>query len=451
MPGVTEFHVASALGLLWAVPFVGLLFSIAILPIVSAGHWSRNFPRWATFWTVAFLLPAVIARGGGPVGVVALGTLLHEYLPFILLLFALFVVTGGIHIGGSPRPSPALNTGILAIGTLLAGVIGTIGAPLLLIRPLMRINRGRRRQLHLYAFFIPLVANIGGALSPLGNPPLLVGYLAGVPFFWPLEHLWQPTLLVAGGLLATFYVVDRLAMRGQPPDARAALEAAAKFGIQGKVNLLLLPLVIATVLMSEFWPAAPTVHPATVPWNVANIAADLLYAILALVSIVATPRRARELNDFDWEPIIEVGILFAAIFITLIPVIGLIAAGLHGPLAPLVRDLVADGRPDNVLFYAATGLLSGFLDNTPTYLVFFNFAGGDPATLTTKLAVTLAAISAGASYFGALSYLGNAPNLMVKSMAKSHGVPMPSFFVYTGLATLITAPWFALVALLFFR
>jgi Na+/H+ antiporter NhaD/arsenite permease-like protein len=451
MPGATEFHVATDWALLWGLPFVGLLLTIAILPMVAGKHWPRHYPKWAAIWTAAFLLPAIVLHGPGAIIATLVATELHEYLPFILLLFALYVVTGGIHISGSPRPSAALNTGILAAGTLLAGVIGTIGAPLLLIRPLMRINRGRRNQAHLYAFFIPLVANIGGALSPLGNPPLLVGYLAGVPFLWPLKHLWAPTLVLSAGLLVTFFVVDGLMMRRPQPPPREVVEESAKFGVQGRINFVFLLLVIATVLIDDFWPTAPILHPDGVPWNVAELAGDLLYVVWALLSLAATPTRARELNDFDWEPIVEVAILFAAIFITLIPVIGIIAAGAHGPLAPLVHALMGDGKPDNLLFYGATGILSGFLDNTPTYLVFFHFAGGNPAVLTTTLAVTLGAISAAASYFGAISYLGNAPNLMVKSMAEAHGVRMPSFFAYTGFAILITGPWLALVALLFFR
>ncbi|MGH6989160.1 MAG: sodium:proton antiporter [Stellaceae bacterium] len=441
---------SGAWALLWGVPFVGLLLTIAFMPMVARTHWHRHYPKWVAIWTAAFLLPAAVAHGIGPMTAMVLGTVLHEYLPFILLLFALYVVTGGIHISGSPRPSPALNTGILAAGTLLASVIGTIGAPLLLVRPLMRINRGRRSQVHLYAFFIPLVANIGGALSPLGNPPLLVGYLAGVPFLWPLQHLWAPTLVLTAGLLVTFFFVDSLMMRRHQPPPRETTQETAKFGIQGKINFLFLVLVVATVLMNDFWPTAPTIHPDGVPWNIAEAVGDLLYLAWALLSLAVAPARARELNDFNWEPIVEVAILFAAIFITLIPVIGIIAAGVHGPVAPLVHALISDGHPNNLLFYVATGLLSGFLDNTPTYLVFFHFAGGDPAVLTTSLAVTLGAISAAASYFGAISYLGNAPNLMVKSMAEAHGVRMPSFFVYTGFAILITGPWFALVALLFF-
>ena len=429
MSGVTTFPVTSALGLLWVVPFLGLLLSIALLPSIASAHWLRRHGEWTLFWALAFLVPAAMTRGAGAVATVLGQTALHEYVPFILLLAALYVVTGGIQIRGTPRTGAGLNTGLLAAGTVLAGVIGTLAASLLLVRPLIRINRHRARRTHLFVFFIVLVSNVGGALSPSGNPPLLIGYLKGVPFLWPLEHLWLPTLVLSAGLLATFFILDHYLLRREPLFVREM----AKLGVGGVVNIPLLIGVVATVI------AAP------------EYVADALYVVFAGLSLWLTPANARRANDFAWGPIVEVAILFAGIFVTLIPAIGVIAAGPGGPASPLFAALIVDGAPNDLLFYAATGSLSAILDNAPTYLVFFDFAGGDAARLTGALTTTLAAISAGAAYFGALTYLGNAPNLVVKSLAEAHGVKMPSFFVFAGLAVLIAGPWYALVALLFFR
>ncbi|HEX4077834.1 MAG TPA: sodium:proton antiporter [Rhizomicrobium sp.] len=427
MSAVTQFPIVTTLGLVWALPFAGLLLSIALLPTVAAGHWLRRHGEWTAFWALALLVPAAIIRGAAPTGAMLGMTALHVYLPFILLLGALYIVTGGIHIAGTPRGGAGVNTALLALGTVLAGIVGTMGAALLLVRPLIRINRHRRRRAHLFVFFIVLVGNVGGALSPLGNPPLLLGYLAGVPFLWPLQHLWAPTLVLSAGLLATFYVLDRSFQGGAGPETVATLH------LSGLVNLPLLAALIATVVLAP------------------EYVADALYVAIAGLSLWLTPAAARRGNQFAWAPIAEIAILFAGIFITLIPVLGLIATGTHGPAAPLVTALMRGGAPNNLLFYGATGILSGFLDNAPTYLLFFDFAGGDAARLTGTLASTLAAISAGAMYFGALSYIGNAPNLMVKSLAEASGVRMPGFFAYTGLACLIAGPWYVLVAVLFFR
>jgi Na+/H+ antiporter NhaD/arsenite permease-like protein len=428
MSGVENFPVTSTLGVLWVLPFVGLLLSVALLPILTPAHWPRRRAEGTLFWALAFLVPAAILRGPLATLQVLTATVRYEYLPFILLLGALYVVTGGLHIGGTPRAGPVVNTALLALGTVLGGVIGTMAAALLLVRPLIRINRHRRRA-HPFLFFIVLVANVGGALSPLGNPPLLLGYLEGVPFFWPLRHLWLPTLVVSVGLLLVFFVLDLYLARA--PEHVA--EEAAKLSLRGSINLPLLAAIIAIVVLAP------------------QPIADVLYVAIALLSLWLTPTGARRANHFEWEPIVEVAVLFAGIFVTLIPALGAIAAGENGPAAPLVAALSAGGVPNNMLFYGVTGMLSAFLDNAPTYLLFFQFAGGDVARLTGPLAATLAAISAGAMYFGALSYLGSAPNLMVKSLAEASGVRMPGFFAFTGLACLIAGPWYVVIALLFFR
>ena len=380
-----------------------------------------------------------------------LGTALQHYLPFILLLGALFTVAGGLRVTGVPRGGPAVNTALLAVGGVLASFVGTTGAAMLMIRPLIRANRHRRHTAHIIIFLILLVANVGGALTPLGDPPIFLGFLAGVPFLWPLTHLWAPTLLVAGGLLASFYLLDRhFARRVQRADS-AVLPEIEKLGLEGAVNLLLLALIIVAVLLRGVWPAPPALSFRHVHWDVADIAGDALLLAAALLSLALTPRETRRRNEFDWEPMIEVAILFAGIFITIIPVMAMIAAGPAGPAAPLFDRLMSGGVPNDPLFYWATGLLSAVLDNAPTYLVFFGFAGGDAAHLVAGLPRTLAAISAAAAYFGALTYTGNAPNLLIKRLAEQQGVAMPNFFGYIGWAMACLLPWLLLAQLIFFR
>ncbi len=437
---------------LWAVPFLGLLLTIACAPLLAARQWHRHYPIWTALWSLAFLVPATGLDRPGMVFEVVLETVLQHYLPFILLLGALYTVAGGLRVTGVPHGGPAVNTALLAIGGVLASFVGTTGAAMLMIRPLIRANRHRRHGAHIIIFLILLVANVGGALTPLGNPPIFLGFLAGVPFLWPLTHLWAPTLLVAGGLLASFYALDRhFARRARRADP-AVLPEIEKLGLEGAVNLLLLALIIVAVLLRAFWAAPPGARRSSpaVGRRRRSSATSLLLAA-ALLSLALTPRETRRRNEFDWEPMIEVAILFAGIFITIIPVMAMIAAGPAGPAAPLFDRLMSGGVPNDPLFYWATGLLSAVLDNAPTYLVFFGFAGGDAAHLVAGLPRTLAAISAAAAYFGALTYTGNAPNLLIKRLAEQQGVAMPNFFGYIGWAMACLLPWLLLAQLIFFR
>jgi Na+/H+ antiporter NhaD/arsenite permease-like protein len=436
---------------LWAVPFLGLLLTIAGAPLLAVRHWHRHYPIWTALWSLAFLVPATGLDRPETVLEVLLETMLLHYLPFILLLGALFTVAGGLRVTGVPQGGPAVNTALLAIGAVLASFVGTTGAAMLMIRPLIRANRHRRYRAHIIVFLILLVANVGGALTPLGNPPIFLGFLAGVPFPWTLTHLWAPTLLMAGGLLASFYALDlyfvRRARRADP----AVLPEIEKLGLEGTVNLPLLALVIVAVLLRAFWPSPPALSLFQVRWDAAALVGDALLVAAALLSLALTPAETRRRNDFDWEPMIEVAILFGGIFITIIPVMAMIAAGPAGPAAPLFDRLMSGGVPNDPLFYWATGLLSAVLDNAPTYLVFFGFAGGDAGRLIADLPRTLAAISAAAAFFGALTYTGNAPNLLIKRLAEQQGVAMPDFFRYIGWAVACMLPWLLLAQLIFFR
>ena len=352
--------------------------------------------------------------------------MLAEYMSFIILLFSLYTVAGGLLITGHLGGRPWSNAGVLAFGTLMASVVGTTGAAMILVRPLIRANAARAHNVHVVVFFIVLVANIGGALSPLGDPPLFVGFLRGVDFFWPARHLWRETLLAAALVLALFVALDLWFARAEAAPARAE-----KIGLHGLVNVPLIAAIIGAILLSAAWQPGIELNVYGTHVALQNLARDGALIVIALASLWLTPNEHRAANDFTWEPIREVAKLFAGIFVCIIPVLAMLEAGRHGPFAGLLAAVTAhDGSPHELAYFWLTGLLSAFLDNAPTYLVFFQLAGGDAAELMGKLAPTLAAISMGAVYMGALTYIGNAPNFMVAAIANERGVKMPSFFAY---------------------
>lgn len=420
----------SQLTLFWALPFAGILLSIALFPLIAPSFWHHHYGKIAGFWALAFLLPFALLQGGaGGAGHIVLEVALHEYLPFTILLLSLFVIAGGVRITGNLHGSPSLNTGILAAGTVLASWMGTTGAAMLLIRPLIRANDNRRHNVHVVVFFIFLVANVGGALTPLGDPPLFLGFLNGVRFFWTMEALFVPTLLLSAILLGAFYLLDRHLYikegitRDPTPDTT--------IGLEGGINIMLLPGVVGAVLLSGTWNPGWSFDIAGVELKPQNLARDLLLLGLAGLSLLLTAKSTRQGNDFTWEPILEVAKLFAGIFLTIVPVIAILRAGENGALHDLIALATGpDGGPRDEMYFWLTGMLSAFLDNAPTYLVFFHMAGGDAPTLMGAMASTLLAISMGAVYMGALTYIGNAPNFMVKAIAEQSGVRMPSFFGY---------------------
>lgn len=437
-----------SLGAAWAIPFIGVLLSIALGPILIPRLWHHHYGKIAAGWAAATVL-ALLAHGGVAV---TIDTLLHtlclEYIPFVLLLLALFTVTGGLRLEGPFTGTPSSNTALLAAGTALASVTGTTGAAMFLVRPLIRANAWRRRRQHTMVFFIFLVANIGGSLTPLGDPPLFLGFLKGVPFFWPTEHLLLPLLVCAAVLLPAYYLIDSAFMRGEEPPGKAA---RTPLRLDGRINLPLLALILLAVLASGVWSGgvAFAAHGVVLTWGA--VGRDLALVTVALASWLLTPQATRAANDFTWAPMAEVAKLFAAIFITIVPVIAMLRAAEEGAFAPVVALVSeADGTPNEAAHFWATGLLSSFLDNAPTYLVFFNLAGGDPAVLTTGLVTTLTAISAGAVFMGANTYIGNAPNFMVRAIAEEMGVRMPTFFGYMLWSGALLLPTFALVTVLFF-
>ncbi len=434
--------------LVWGVPFVGLVLTIAASPSIAPAFWSRHYGKVVLLWALAFVVPDIVQRGWRVSGGNLVATAIDEYIPFVLLLATLYIISGGLRISGAPRGTPAVNTAMLGLGTLLAGAIGTPGASLLMLRPMIRANRHRQRTTHVYVFYILLVANIGGAFSPIGNAPLFLGYLKGVPFFWPSVHIALPTITIAAGLLASFYALEHYLRRGVRDEH--TLAEIEKLGLEGGINLFLLAAAVAAIMLRVFFPETVEFTIFGVPWNVVDAVSDLMLFAIGLASFALTKPGVRRANDFAWAPLVEVTILFAAIFVTLIPLTAMMAAGDAGPMKPLFERAFVNGVPDNALFYRATGILSAILDNAPTYLVFFGLAGNDAARLVGPLAKTLAAISAGACFYGGLTYLGNAPNLMVRAVVESHGVRMPSFLGYMVWAAVCLVPWLLFVEAIYF-
>ncbi len=422
---------------LWGVvPFGLMLLCIAVLPLVAAHWWEHN--RNKALLSAALGTPVAVSMGVLDLSV--LGHTTHEYLAFILLLGALFVIAGGIVVRGTLAGTPGLNTALLSIGAVLASFIGTTGASMLLIRPLLRANSVRRRRVHVVVFFIFVVSNAGGLLTPLGDPPLFLGFLRGVPFLWTM-HLVPEWAFVNGILLALFYVVDSTVFRREDIETPGDLDEKAvahkvPLALVGKRNFLYLAGVVLVLLASGSL---------RLPTGVQE--AGML--LMAVLSWVTTPKPLRKENGFTWHPIVEVAVVFAGIFATMIPALQILNA--RG------SEL---GLTEPWQFFWATGLLSSFLDNAPTYLTFASTASGIAGTDAANLAelllhdhgeALLVAISLGAVFMGANTYIGNGPNFMVKAIAEESGCKMPGFFGYMAYSGAILLPIFAAVTWVFLR
>ncbi|MBT6450909.1 MAG: sodium:proton antiporter, partial [Verrucomicrobiales bacterium] len=532
----------------WVLPFAGMLLSIALGPLVAAHFWHNHYGKVAAGWIAVFAVPFLVSFGGHGFYEI-LHIVLLDYVPFIILLAALFTAAGGICLKGSLRGSPMVNTAILLIGTVLASWMGTTGAAMLLIRPILRANAWRKHRVHVVVFFIFLVANIGGSLTPLGDPPLFLGFLKGVDFFWTMKLL--PVMApVSVALLIIFFIVDTLMFRkeGEAPDDGEKVPLK----LEGALNFAMVGLIIGAILFSKSLgdgkfkdtSVAEKMNPkieaaevvmddkktalvdfvkankdatfnesntayhtlrvehlhsiaavnqlrakkthdeatglhifgVTVPYS--NLVRDGLLILIAFISLRITPMfrtqkdehghevaaegeeetNVRAANGFTWEPILEVAKLFVAIFICMIPALLILKAGVDGGLKSVILMVqTSTNDPINAMYFWLTGMLSSFLDNAPTYVVFFNTAGGDPTSLMGKggmfdlsVGTTLLAISCGAVFMGANTYIGNAPNFMVKAIAEENGVKMPSFFGYMAWSAAILIPVFIVVSLFYF-
>jgi Na+/H+ antiporter NhaD/arsenite permease-like protein len=421
--------------LLSIVPFCVLLLAIAVLPLVAPHFWHSNLNRALVALALALPIAGFLVGRGQP-GLSALAHALVEYGEFILLLGSLYVVAGGIVVEGRFRPTPTTNAMFLAIGAVLANLVGTTGASMVLARPLFRINRGRAHHRHVPIFFIFVVSNLGGALTPLGDPPLFLGYLRGVDFTFPLT-LWPHWLLVNGSVIALFFGWDLTCSRREPNALPAPTEDRL-LAVRGMVNIALMAGVIAAVLLRSP-ELGGFLHTLPDPWP--EVIPSLAMLALTVLSLVLTPRGLRADNGFTWAPLVEVAVLFFGIFVTMVPA-----------LVFLERFGADLGVTEPWQYFWATGGLSAFLDNAPTYLAFATIAGhGRPlAELMRQEPAVLRAISAGAVFLGALTYIGNGPNFMVKAIAEDMGYGMPSFFGYLGYSTAILLPIFGLGTWLFF-
>lgn len=432
-----------------ALPFAGMLLSIMMGPLVVKEWWHIHYEKAAAFW--ATLTLAGLAMATGPSAAIAeiVHILALEYLPFILMLFALFTAAGGIFVESELKGSPPVNTTVLAIGTVIASFIGTTGASMVLIRPLLRANKTRPFNAHVVVFFIFLVSNIGGALTPLGDPPLFLGYLEGVGFFWTLRTLWLHSLFTAGVLLAIFFLIDSYFYRREKRQPFVAAPGM-RLRVGGLVNIALIGIVILAIAGSGLWHPGIGFEILGTRIELQNAIRECVMVLVGLASLRLTSPDLRAANSFEWEPIREVAYLFAGIFICIVPVMAMIHAGANGPFSIVVNALThPDGTPNNAIYFWGTGLLSSFLDNAPAYLVFFHLASGDPAMLMGPLAETLTAISLGAVFMGASTYFGNAPNFMVYAIARRAGVKMPGSFLYMVWSAAILLPVFAAVTWLF--
>ena len=459
--GADSIHdVGNKLSLLWVIPFVGILLSISLGPLLLPRFWHSHFGKVSFFWAFLFALPFWYYYRDTAVYHI-LHIYLLDYFPFIILLWGLFTISGGILIKGSIKGTPLVNTIMLTIGTILASWVGTTGAAMVMIRPILRANHNREKKVHLMVFFIFLVANIGGALTPLGDPPLFLGFLHNVPFFWVTTALFPHMLFMVIFLLAVFYIMDTYYYRKEKDRLKKIGPLKQEpLRVEGIHNLFLLAGVVGMVLMSGNWkPGNFDVFGIHVQYQ--NLLRDVAIVSLGLISLATTSKGIREANEFGWFPIMEVAKLFAGIFVTIIPCLEILKAGADGALRPLIEVVRNPAH-----YFWVTGTLSAFLDNAPTYLTFFNLSLGKlgmteamiPAALAAGTVTAnpqfisfLTAISAGAVFMGATTYIGNAPNFMVKSIAEESGINMPTFFGFLFKYSIpILCPGFVALTLIFF-
>ena len=445
------------MNLAFCIPFAGLLLCIAMLPLVKAEWWEAHQPHAVVFWSLLFVLPFAFVYGPGQAFEKVLECIVDDYLTFIILLFGLFCVSGNITLEGDLAGSPRINVGLLLIGTMLSSWIGTTGASMLMVRSIIKMNAWRKRRSHIMVFFIFLISNIGGCLTPIGDPPLLMGFMRGVPFFWSL-HLFPVLLFNVVILLTIFYFLDRRAYRkdiaeGLKPDIS---KPGTEVHILGLHNLIFLAMIVAAVILSGTLPGMAAFQDAEGAVRGIHLFGEVTLTYPALIEVViilvaaflsfkTTSVEIRRKNHFTWGAIQEVAVLFVGIFITMQPALMILKAngaslGLNKPFE----------------MFWATGCLSSFLDNTPTYLVFLTTAGalgfteGMPTILGTVPIAMLEAISCGAVFMGANTYIGNAPNFMVKSISDENGIRMPSFFGYLLWSITFLIPVFLLDMLVFF-
>jgi Na+/H+ antiporter NhaD/arsenite permease-like protein len=439
-------EIGQQLGFWTLAPFACMLLAIAIMPLACGCWFDRNLNKAIVVFVLGVPTVIYIIAQFGHTGLELTAETAREYVQFIVLLVALFTISGGIFLTGNLVATPRHNLAFLGVGALLASFIGTMGASMVLIRPLLRANSERKYAKHTVVFFIFAVSNVGGLLTPLGDPPLFLGFLRGVPFEWTFR-LWKEWLLVVGLVLLVYMAIETYYHRKEPAAAIRADEADyVPMRIKGWFNVIPLALVIVAVLFSDrLADAGEAIH--------FPFVREVILVVLTIVSLTVGPRGPRASNHFHWGPMIEVGVLFVGIFATMIPALALLQS--RGASIGITQPWE---------YFWASGGLSSFLDNAPTYLAFTSVAQGQVGVDTVGAltasgvipslgfspAAYLAAISCGAVMMGANTYIGNAPNFAVKCIAEKSGLKMPSFFGYMGYSLAVLIPIFAIVTVIFF-
>lgn len=444
-----DYHISFSQ--LWALPFIGILASLALVPVLSSTFWHQHYRKIIIGWIGSFLLPLMIFESTLEAFILFLAALVHHYLPFMVLITTLFTIGGGIHITMRGKASPLLNAAILGFGAIISNIIGTMGASMLLIRPVISLNKYRRYTTHVIIFFIFLVSNIGGVLTPLGDPPLFIGFLNNIDFFWTTINLFYPFLITISALLIIFWIVDHYYFYHDPsiPDP-SHTHGEAKIQIKGKRNFFYLCLAIATIIIESMVTYKLPINILGLTFSITSLARDLILVLIIIASWRLTPPNVHELNHFSWEPLKEVAFIFLGIFITVIPVLSMLKEGQSGPLGELLQLANSDHLSRVQVYFWLTGIFSAFLDNAPTYLIFFNMAGSDAHQLMYENPQVLAAISLGSVFMGAMTYIGNAPNFVVRAIAIRAHVKMPSFFGYILWSLGILFPFFLIFSWLWF-
>jgi Na+/H+ antiporter NhaD/arsenite permease-like protein len=414
-----------------AFPYVALMLSLALLPLLLPKLWHRFEKRILGIILIWALITIFSAQGMHQAKQTIFHMIETEYLPFMAIIFALFTVSGGIHIQFNLADNLKNNLLILLSGAILANFIGTTGASMVLIRPFLQLNHNRPYKTHLGVFFIFIVANIGGSLTPLGDPPLFLGYLAGVNFTWTIYHGWLPAIIMLAFCFSIFTIIDRLKNRHH-----VSQRNNVGVSVKGYVNIALMICVVILTLVAPLFGS----------WQ--NLLRNVGYVAIGLTSLILTPKHIHKEQHFNFEPLKEVGNVFCVIFLSLIPISAMLKMGADGPFQALFDFAHLNGQPIDSRYFWLSGSLSAFLDNAPTYLLFFKMAGGDAQILMNQLPSTLLAISLGSVYMGAITYIGNAPNFMVRSIAKQSGVEMPSFMGYIVWSSLVLLPILYILSLL---
>lgn len=429
-----------------AIPFLGVILSISMLPLISSTFWHRHARKVLAFWIIAFSAMEIHCFGVTKAFAGIFESVIKHYIPFVLLVASLYITTGGIFVDFHKlRPSPMTNTMFLFCGSIVAGWIGTTGASALLIRPFLRLNEARKSRVHLVIFFIFLVSNIGGVASPIGDPPLFMGYLEGVDFFWFIKHLFWYLIAVISAICVIFYVVDKIIWaKDDYGIVPKKIDSDQTITILGKRNILFVFLILLCLVLCNF-DGGVTILGTEIKYS--SLLRDSILVIISLLSIKLSSKIVRQRNEFSYDPIIEVAETFIAIFITVSPLLEMLALGKDGPLSSIFNAVSPHGSLDPVRCFWTVGCISSFLDNAPTFLIFFFLAGGNAIDLMTTNATYLMAISMAAVFMGATTYIGNAPNIMMRSIAEASGITMPSFFKYMGISIITLVPIFFILSM----